>query len=83
MTCKKTELVRLLPSMASEKRPAGKREREADYERQVSIRLPAEQLTMIDELKRRLGGLGSRANIMREAMGIGLRELMQRYKDKR
>ena len=69
--------------MASEKRPAKTRERDADYERQVTIRLPADQLRMIEELKKRLGGLGTKANIMREAMGIGLRELLQRYKDKR
>lgn len=66
--------------MASAKRPAapGKRDREPDFERQIAVRLPADQLRMIEEIKRRAGGFGTQAQILREALGIGLKSILDR-----
>jgi hypothetical protein len=56
-----------------------KREREADYERQVTVRLATEHLSLLEEIKRRSGGFATNAAIMREALAIGLREILRRY----
>lgn len=77
MTCKNPPKVRLSAPMASKRRPQTPK-RDGDYERQVTIRLPAEQLQQIQEIRRK-AGFGTSAQIMREALGIGLRDILRRY----
>jgi hypothetical protein len=48
------------------------------YETQVTIRLSAEMLAQIAEIRRR-AGFGARAEIMREALELGLADILKRY----
>ena len=79
----KSSIDAMLGRMADKRRATAaktpKREREADYERQVTVRLATEHLSLLEDIKRRSGGFATNAAIMREALAIGLREILRRY----